>query len=511
MNTHKSTNETETEAEAVEESGADNTDSTDSTSSLPVGRPDWPGSYVDKLEFSATTFERGFPQELNENERWMGQATWAKAPYAPWGDPDAPVPCNNHERDVTCNKCECDARAKWKTDHHYVTGDEVDLAQLGRPVDNRCYIFSDDDGYLMVDMDDVRCPNTGAVHPVALAFLAWTGPTWIEVSSSGTGLHAVYNGDLPGRLKAPKPVIDTELWGSITPDEDQVVEDVLPVIEMYSTKHVMVATGKTVPSAPLEVRDPDMSAVEAFLIAAGEYTPDDDTGSDASDEQDADVDVGTGNADEIRDAIDNLDARRVAEKTICEEWLDPFGTECRAFRPSWASSSYNGTAVFCTPDGFIDSGRRGGCGGPVVMAAVDMKLMRDMDAEYGCVTGSEWWDAVDHLRGLGFDIPEYEDGREDQNEYVEVLEEYAEPWDDPFDSATECLITSLRARDAGAVSEDADPMHLAEDAILREMLGHDPESPHVGEKQRELARDVFESLTVEKAVEKISGTGGEGR
>ncbi|MBB6647978.1 FaeA/PapI family transcriptional regulator [Halobellus ruber] len=116
---------------------------------------------------------------------------------------------------------------------------------------------------------------------------------------------------------------------------------------------------------------------------------------------------------EIRDiyhALDRLDARRVAGRTIVGEWLDDRGDR-RHFAPTWAPAGYDGTANFVDRDKWVDMGGRGGRGGPAVMAAIDAGLVRDTECPEA-VCGATWWEAVDHLRELGFDIPELEDDKE---------------------------------------------------------------------------------------------------
>jgi hypothetical protein len=120
--------------------------------------------------------------------------------------------------------------------------------------------------------------------------------------------------------------------------------------------------------------------------------------------------------DDIRDifkALDQLDAQRVAEKTIVDEWLEANSSN-RAFRPTWARSDYTGTANYVDSEKWVDTGDRGGYGGPAVMAAIDADLVSDRRCP-GAVEGETWMKAVDHLRELGFSIPQL-DGDQDRDE-----------------------------------------------------------------------------------------------
>ena len=146
--------------------------------------------------------------------------------------------------------------------------------------------------------------------------------------------------------------------------------------------------------------EPDASAEEYADFDAEEY---DATATEADE-----------TTDEIRDvyaALDDLDAQRVAEKTIVAEWLEG-RADHRTFRPTWAPSDYSGTAVYCDGEKFVDTGSRGGYGGPAVMAAIDADLVSDTQCP-DAVSGETWVKAVDHLRDdLGFSIPQLDDGGE---------------------------------------------------------------------------------------------------
>ena len=134
------------------------------------------------------------------------------------------------------------------------------------------------------------------------------------------------------------------------------------------------------------------SAEEATEFDAEEHEP---TATEA--------DETTDDIHDIYHALDRLDAQRVADDTIVSEWLEA-PQENRAFRPTWASSDYTGTAVFANSEVFKDVGGRGGKGGPAVMAAIDAGLVRDTQTPEA-VEGETWVRAVDHLRDLGYSIP----------------------------------------------------------------------------------------------------------
>jgi hypothetical protein len=134
-------------------------------------------------------------------------------------------------------------------------------------------------------------------------------------------------------------------------------------------------------------------------------------------------------------ALDRLDARRVAEDTIVHTWNDGASTsgDKRAFIPTWAGASCNGTANVVDRDKWIDTGGSGK-GGPAVMAAIDMGAVDPQRSPQDDVNGSLWWDAVEHLRDeLGYDLPE----TAQQKDTGPSLKELAAEHLDQFDSADE--------------------------------------------------------------------------
>ena len=160
---------------------------------------------------------------------------------------------------------------------------------------------------------------------------------------------------------------------------------------------------------------------EAF-DAFDTVTEEDDDVADAfedfdAEEYEADATTSDETTDEIRDlfaAIDRLDAQRVADRTIARGWKDSRGDR-RTMIPTWAPAGYDGTAVYCDREKFVDTGDRGGYGGPVAMAAIDAGLVSDRHCP-DAVEGETWFKAVDHLRDLGFDIPRLDRGNADDED-----------------------------------------------------------------------------------------------
>jgi len=150
----------------------------------------------------------------------------------------------------------------------------------------------------------------------------------------------------------------------------------------------------------------------------------------------SDVDV-TDDIDIVYAAIDRLDAQRVARKTIVSSWNDDVSTSdgFRAFYPTWGRNS-NGRANIVDSEKWLDTASNGrdgvkSAGGPVVMAAIDANILSpngahpsDLRSDDG--VSHDWWQAVNHLRDLGFEIPYYEG---DDGTHPDVMRLYEEPED----------------------------------------------------------------------------------
>ncbi len=370
---------------------------------------DGPLSWGSWAEADFETPDSGvYPPGMVGREQWMGHQD--KKPFAVWGDEDAPAECSEDGHD-TAATCDCDARYKWGYDGHYRDGKQAAMAEVDPRLDGLAYIQLPEDPYVYVDGDDVRDPETGDVHPAFIAVLEHLGLTYADISQSGAGVHAIYRGELPEGVKQASWQLDSTPWGS---------NDDLPSIEVYPGKRVCVMTGDYVPGSAGEVQDWNDGVLDALLEANDEVATSqrdrerEDVSTNRSDydldDYDPDATSSTETTSDIRDvfaAIDRLDARHVAEKTIVHRWNDSASTSDgeRAFAPTWGPNS-NGTANIVNSERWMDTGDRGGYGGPVTMAAIDAGEISERNASP--VDGETWWRGVEHLRELGFDVPEYE-------------------------------------------------------------------------------------------------------
>ena len=363
------------------------------------------------LDFSETE-SATWPPAWKQFCRFMTRKGDDKQPFAGWGDKNAPVDCAKHDQPTTCDDCFHDARYKWGYEGNY---GEFETARKYARMDPRLasdlvFIQRENDPFAFVDGDDVIDPETGDPHPEFVRILTELGVSYADISQSGSGSHVMYRGSLPDGVKQAVFEIDNEPWGA-NDEGDR------PTIEIYDGKHVCVATGDHIVGSGLQIRQWNDDALNAVLDEYGQLR--EQTPSDAYEEFDAteyepSATEATETTDDIRDiyhALDRLDARRVADATIVEEWLEPMTSETPAFVPTWAPAGYDGTANFVNERSWTDSGTRGGYGPPACMAAIDAGLVTDRECP-GAVSGETWFNAVDHLRDLGFNIPELDDNQQ---------------------------------------------------------------------------------------------------
>lgn len=363
-----------------------------------------------------------YPPEWLEREQWMMRKQGDKTPYAPWTTPDAPAPCDKHDMPTTCNECSDSARFKWGWSGNYRSGEKAEMAEIDPQIAGRVYIQREDTRYFFVDGDDVRCPESGDVHPAFIAILEHLGITYADISVSDSGVHAPYKGSFPEGVKQSSWQLDDDPWGE---------NDDLPEIEIYPGKHVCVMTGKRVPGSAEDVRECDEEALE-HLVTLNDPVARSNNQATRDGEAGASFDSGVieshrpeatesnETTDEIKDvfkAIDMLDARRVAAETIVHRWNDDASTsgDNRAFVPTWAGAGCSGAANIVDRDKWQDTGGNG-YGGPVVMALIDadrfeFEEFEDIDESNAApkkAKGDVFWKGVQHLRDLGFEIPRYE-------------------------------------------------------------------------------------------------------
>nr|WP_231990838.1 hypothetical protein [Natronobacterium gregoryi] len=352
-----------------------------------------------------------WPDELLEERNWMGRGgKTGKQPFAPWGDEDAPAECSK-EGHTTADKCGCDARWKWGYRDHYVTGQELEMfledPKFRRQIDGRVFIQHEDDPYAFVDGDDVVCPETGDVHPAFVAILEHLGLTYADVSTSGSGVHAYYRGELPIDKGQVAFDIDTEPWGA---------NDDVPAIEIYANKHVNVTTGKHVPGTPVEVNEWDEDTLEIILEANGYLDePEEiehDTDRERPDLEDYEPTASTCDetTDDIRDVLVAVDQLQPRDLPLSSRQSGTDSTGWETWDPSYRRSE-SGESVHRPPSEsvFYDH-REGESFGVLGLFAAEQGIISN---PWDRLAGADWWAAVEAARDAGAPIPEYESSDED--------------------------------------------------------------------------------------------------
>jgi hypothetical protein len=115
-------------------------------------------------------------------------------------------------------------------------------------------VFSADDPFTGVDLDNCRDPETGAIEPWAAAIVAGLD-SYTELSPSGTGVHVIVRATKPGP-RCTKPV------GAVGK------------IEMYDASRYFTVTGHRLPSAPVtvEARQEELTALYAKTFGVNGHT-----------------------------------------------------------------------------------------------------------------------------------------------------------------------------------------------------------------------------------------------
>jgi hypothetical protein len=357
----------------------------------------------DAAEFAAP--ESGeWPATLADREQWMGRAgETGKQPFAPWADRDHPDAAPDD-----------DARWKWGLDENHAPKDVVDEWVGKDPrVAGYAFIQTDADPLAFVDGDDVRDPETGEVHPAFVAILERLGLTYADVSTSGAGVHAYYRGDLPDGVKQAVFEIDTDPWGA---------NDDPPTVEIYSGKHVCVATGEHVPGTPDDVEPWDPDALEAVLDEHDQL-PSDPVGHDTDRDRD-DLEDHTPDAtardettDDVRDILSAVDDLEPSDVRLKSTETGEDSTGWTTWDPNYRPSE-SGESLHYNADGVFHDHKHGEAFGVLSLFAAEQNILTD---PWDRLRGADWWEAVDAARDAGAPVPEYVGTRDGDTDPVAVL------------------------------------------------------------------------------------------
>ena len=323
---------------------------------------------------------------LGEREQWMLRGEQypprdrQKAPFAPWTQ-----------------------GAKWGEEENradFATAREWN--DTDPRSDGLVFIQLETDPFAFVDGDDVRDPDTGAVHPAFRAILQHLGATYTDVSTSGTGAHAYYRaeGGLPidGKGQATFE-IDTEPWGS---------NDNPPTVEIYANKHVNITTGEHVADTPLDLAEWDADALRSILQANG-YDDKEPVAHD-TDRERADLDdyepratTADDTAEDVRDVVAAVDRLRIADLPLRTNQTGEDATGWSTWDPSYRSSE-SGESLHSPPgEAVFHDHKEGEAFGLLGLFAAEEGIISN---PWDRLEGGDWWDAVDAARDAGAPIPE---------------------------------------------------------------------------------------------------------
>jgi len=331
-----------------------------------------------------------YPPTLDEREKWMGAV--GKQAFAPWGDRDHP----EAEPDK-------DARWKWGLEENHTDGATVDKwGDMDPRIDGRAFIQLESDPFAFVDGDDVRDPDTGAVHPVFRALLEHLGATYSDISTSGTGVHAYYKGDLPldGKGQATFE-IDTEPWGT---------NDTPPTVEIYANTHLAITHGDHIPGSPLKVQEWDADALRAILEAHGfddDPVIEHDTDRDRPDLEEYEPTAEAGeHADDVKDVLYAVDRLTPRDLPLRARQVDTDATGWEKWNPSSYRTSSGNDSLHRPPgESVFHDHKHGEAFGVLSLFAAEEGIL---SKPWDRLAGSDWWDAVDAAREAGAPIPEFD-------------------------------------------------------------------------------------------------------
>jgi putative DNA primase/helicase len=411
------------------------------------------------------------PEELKERDQWL---MW---------DSSSDTPRRPHYRG--------DFGVSWTDPDDWHTFDDVVEAAAERESWGVGYVFAKGNEdyprgiYGALDLDGCVEDGSPAEWLPDLSPFFDAG-AYVEHSPSGEGIHIPLAGFEP-----------PEWWSDVALSEHVGVET-------YGKKF-FTFTGDTLRGSGDSVADTGEYVEEWLKAAYEEIEGERPWEPAASDEEDRETTTpvgASGNAEEIARAVDRLDARDVAEKTIVHRWNEGVASgDNKAFEPTWAGSDCSGSANIVDPDGWTDTGTDSGSGGPLTMALIDMNEISHSGASWDDAQGELWWDAVDHLRDLGFSIPEYvprgrgskagdEPASDDAAPQTEGAEQDgSDPWETVGFYYGDGMPGHARLCAADALEEETAWMYVLESETL---WVYDPETGHYNPRGEARAANILE-------------------
>lgn len=327
-----------------------------------------------------------FPSRLRQRDRWM---VWKedqsrKIPRAPQhGGVEVYASAMDEENWMTFERAE-------------------DYVNMVPSLSGLTYSLQHDDGLALLDYDDVRDPESGEILPQVMQQLHQLGG-FAQVSTSGTGVHAIVEGTLPERMKS----LVVDLDGH--PDAE---------LEIYDGDRFIAMTGEKLDSAGSTIRN-GQSLIDSLVenhadegghFDAPEMADDWEPAKDRDEIEDLDD---TSNIEDIFDAIKHTTYRDI---TLRSEHTEGDHGSRMSFDPYWEQSD-SGTRLGYENGGWIY--RKGNVGlDALQVVALEEGIIRRVE-DYP--EGEDFWNAVEELRKRGAHIPEYEYDAEPEAEAVSTL------------------------------------------------------------------------------------------
>ncbi|QLH81392.1 hypothetical protein [Halosimplex pelagicum] len=195
------------------------------------------------------------PEELTEREQWVCWRVQER------GGKETKVPINPHTGSFG-SATNPDSWAPFETAREYATDGAAE--GLG-------FVFTEDDPLVGVDLDTCRVPETGTLTDEAMGIVERLA-SYTEVSPSGTGVHVLALGNLPGDRNRKD-------W-----------------VEMYDDARFFTVTGDHLDGTPatVESRTPALGSVHSEFVAGEQDS--------ANGEDDAETDTRKGG--KPTDAVD---------------------------------------------------------------------------------------------------------------------------------------------------------------------------------------------------------------